>query len=278
LPSRSGGAAAHTLPALWVGLLWLAAPHLPFGPGNKDTDTSPPAPCLSRAHIRQTSQYPTQNPTTPPTHPIHKPKTQNAPACLTPATPPQKQHNPPPPPQHQLTPLFRPLAALPPVNPHRSLQATRIPGHVHFFYTSARRSRSRDGFYCGCRGSRADAAHGLQRGVHSGRRLSPPRWASTHGKAKGVISRHRAPTEVSYRHYLSTGAWGCLAPRDRGLHSKRRPPATTASAKRCICATPTRNGVSLLGLCPRSTGRANRTASAMSRDRWTLRDLVRQED
>ena len=64
-----------------------------------------------------------------------------------------------------------------------------------------------------------------------------------------------------------------------GRHSSSTAPATTASARRFICAIPMRTASNSIGTGRRKNGRARRTASlSMFTKRLDLEDLLRQRE
>ena len=91
--------------------------------------------------------------------------------------------------------------------------------------SQGRRSRSRARLLLRRARLRADAAHGLGRGVHFGRRLSPPHRPQHLGEQRrpsAAAGHHRA---VPHRDPLSDapGAGGCAASRDQaGIAARRR--------------------------------------------------------
>jgi predicted enzyme related to lactoylglutathione lyase len=77
-----------------------------------------------------------------------------------------------------------------------------------------------------------------------------------------------------YHHHIGLNTWESLggSPPPRGTTGlyHTAAPAITASARRCICATPTRTASNSIGIAPRSNGRATpKAASRCSPAVWT---------
>ena len=140
------------------------------------------------------------------------------------------------------------------------IAGTRI-GHVHLKVADLDRAL---GFYCGVLGFEvmqrmgSGAAFISAGGYHHHIGLNT--WESKGGHPPPPGTTGLFHTAILYPD--APGAGGCAASRDRRPASSSTAPATTASARRSICAIPTRTASSSIATGRRRNGRARRT------DRW----------
>ena len=157
------------------------------------------------------------------------------------------------------------------------IAGTRI-GHVHLKVADLDRAL---GFYCGVLGFEVMQRHGLRRGVHFGRRLSPshrPQHLGKQRRPSAAAGHHRA---VSHRHPVSDAArrWPtrCIALIEAGI------PLDGASdhgvSEALYLRDPDENGVELYRDRPKEEWPREPDGSlAMFTKRLDLEDLLRQRE
>ena len=139
------------------------------------------------------------------------------------------------------------------------IAGTRI-GHVHLKVADLDRAL---GFYCGVLGFEltqrlsSGAAFISAGGYHHHIGLNTWESKGGHPPPPGTTGLFHTAILYPTRAALADALHRVIRPAFRSTA-----PAITASAKRCICAIPTRTASSCIGTGPRSNGRASRT------DRW----------
>ena len=115
--------------------------------------------------------------------------------------------------------------------------------------SQGRRSRPGARFYCGVLGFELTQRYGRAGGLHLGRRLSPPYRPQHLGEPGRLAAAAGHDGPLPHRHSLSDARRPrrCAAAADRGRDRRSTARPITASARRSICAIPTRTASSSTG-------------------------------